>query len=147
MADVFEPDGSLLDAYVFDVSVTDWQHVLDVVRTRGWWFEYTSDNSSLPLPEDVREIFDHRGDAATTLHIRPAAGILINTHFFCVDEIEFDLDPREFRGQDQIDVLCSFLRTIGSALGRSVVLTPENVPECPMFTYVAADDQFTARHP
>ncbi len=144
VAEYFEFDGSLLDAYVFDVSMADWQHIIDVLRAQAWWLDYTLDGSSLPLPEHVSDIFAARREASATLHIRPAAEVLINTHFFSDDEIEFDFDPRELQGQDRLDVLCSFLRTVGSALNKPIVVTPENSPDRPLLTYTPSDDRLTA---
>jgi hypothetical protein len=135
VAHYFEVNGSLRDAYVFGVRVVDWQHVVDVARAQGWRLDYTADGSSLPLPQQVSDIFTARDDgAATTLAIWPVADIAVNTHFFTDDEIQFDFDPGELQGQDRLDVLCSFLRTIGSALNKPVVFTPENTR------------QFTAAH-
>ncbi len=144
VAHYFEVDGSLLDAYVVGVSMADWQHVIDVVRAQSWSLDYTVDSSSLPLPEQVSDIFATRGQASTTLHIRPTPDILVNTHFFSDDEIEFDFDRRELQGQDQLDVLCSFLRTIGSRLNKPIVITPENTPHQPLLTYTPAGDRVTA---
>jgi hypothetical protein len=42
VARYFEDDGSLLDAYVFNTSLTDWQSVLDVVRSLGWPLDYAA---------------------------------------------------------------------------------------------------------
>ena len=78
------------------------------------------------------------------MHIRPAADILVNIHFLSDDEIEFDVDPRELQGQDRLDVLCSFLRIIGSKLNKPVVVTPENTPDRPLLTYTPSDDRVTA---
>jgi hypothetical protein len=75
----FELDGSLLDAYVFDVSMTDWQHVIDVVRAQQWRLDYTVDGSLQPLPQQASDIFAARGDASTTLNIWPAPDIVVNT--------------------------------------------------------------------
>jgi hypothetical protein len=144
VAHYFEVDGSLLDAYVFDVGMADWQHVIDVVRAQRWPFEYTVDGSSLPLPERASDIFAARSGASATLHIRPADDILVNTHFFSDDEIEFDFDPRELQGQVRLDVLCSFLRTIGSKLTKTIVVTPENTPDRPLLTYTPSEDCVTA---
>lgn len=145
VAKIFEFDGSLLDAYVFEVSRADWQHVIDVIRIQGWWFDYDCGDSPMLLPELVGDIFDHRGDWSTTLSIQPVAGIVVNTHFFSDDEVEFDFDPRELQGQEQIDVLCSFLRTIGRTLDKPVVLTPENSPGLPLITYVPSEDRLVVR--
>jgi hypothetical protein len=144
VAAYFELDGSLRDAYVFDVSMADWQHVIDVVRTQRWRLDYTVDGSSQPLPQRSSDIFAARGDTSTTLTIWPTPDIAVNTHFFSADEIEFDFDPGELQGQDRLDVLCAFLRTIGGTLNKLVVLTPENNPGWPLLTYTPDDDRVIA---
>ena len=144
VAHYFEPDGALLDAYVFNVGMADWQHVVDAVRAQPWQLDYTVGGSSHPLPPQVSDIFAVPGDAATTLTIRPMPDIAVNTHFFSDDEIDFDVDPGELQGQDRLDVLCSFLRTVGRTLGKPVVLTPENNPAWPLITYTPDDDRVTA---
>lgn len=53
VAGYFEPDGSLLDVCVFDVNNSDWQLVLDAVRSQAWRLECTHDGSARPLPHDV----------------------------------------------------------------------------------------------
>lgn len=35
-----------------------------------------------------------------------------------------DVDLRELRGQERLDVLCGFLRAIGQQLGRPVLMDP-----------------------
>jgi hypothetical protein len=40
-------------------------------------------------------------------------------------EISFDIDLRELRGRQGVDALCTFLHTIGSRLGKLVLMTPE----------------------
>lgn len=144
VAHYFELDGSLLDAYVFDVSMADWQHVIDVVRAQRWRLDYTVGGSSQPLPQQSSDIFAARGDASTTLTIWPTPDIAVNTHFFSDDEIEFDFEPGELQGQDPLDVLCAFLRTIGGTLNKPIVLTPENNPDWPLLTYTPDDDRVTA---
>ncbi|GIF66239.1 hypothetical protein Ais01nite_42740 [Asanoa ishikariensis] len=144
VAHYFEVDGSLRDAYVFGVSMVDWQHVVDVARARGWRLDYTADGLPLPLPQKVSDIFTGREETGTTLSIWPVADIAVNTHFFADDEIEFDFDPQELQGQDRLDVLCAFLRAMGSALNKPVVFTPENNPNRPLLTYIPSSDRVTA---
>ncbi|GAA0460116.1 hypothetical protein Aca07nite_42100 [Actinoplanes capillaceus] len=144
VARYFEDDGSLLDAYVFDVSMTDWQLILDAVRSVGWPHDYSSGGGVQTLPGHIEDIFERRRDCSPTLHIRPAAGIVFATHFFSPENIEFDFDPDDVQGQQALDVLCSFLRTVGQKLNRQVVLTPESSPEVPLIIYSPADDRFAA---
>ncbi|MES9602972.1 MULTISPECIES: hypothetical protein [Actinomadura] len=41
------------------------------------------------------------------------------------EEIDFDVDLRELRGQAGVDVLCRFLTAVGRRLGKPVVMTSE----------------------
>ncbi|SEB30256.1 hypothetical protein SAMN04490356_0182 [Streptomyces melanosporofaciens] len=45
--------------------------------------------------------------------------------FHADDEVDFDVDLRELRGQDRLDVFCGFLREIGRRLGKPVLMDPE----------------------
>jgi hypothetical protein len=144
VAGYFEPDGSLLDVYVFDVNNSDWQLVLDAVRSQTWRLEYIYDGSARPLPHDVGEIFRHRCEASTCLHIWPAPNIMVNSHFFSEDEIEFDFDPGQFHGQDDLDVMCAFVHLIGTALHQLVYVTPENTPDRALLIYDPSLNRVTA---
>ncbi|MGW9196579.1 hypothetical protein [Micromonospora chersina] len=143
VADWFAPDGSLLDAYVLDADETDWQRVIDLVQSQGWRFDYTVEGESLPLPQQVAEIFARRRSEATvTMQIWPAPNMLANTHFFSDDEVEFDFDRTELQGQHLLDVLCCFMRSLGRQLGKPLRLAPENSPQHPLIIYSLMDDQF-----
>jgi hypothetical protein len=131
----FEPDGSLVDAYVFDTTVADWQDFLDLVRSSGWWFSYREDGQAKQLPDRAEEVFGRDDQAAVLLQIRPVPEVLINVHFFTSDEIEIDFAPEELQGQERIDVFCRVLRAIGRRLGKPVVVTPESSPGLPWATY------------
>ncbi len=41
------------------------------------------------------------------------------------DEIDFDVDLWEVRGQERLDVFCGFLGEIGRRLGKPVLVEPE----------------------
>lgn len=64
--DWFEPDGSLLDGYVFETTVADWQALVDLVRSRGWWFDYLEEGRSTRLPHRVAD-----GPWRRTVRLRP----------------------------------------------------------------------------
>lgn len=137
----FEPDGSLLDAYVFETSVADWQAFVDLVRSRGWWFDYLEDNRSTRLPHRVEDVLERRRERGVLLQVRPVPEILINVHFFTSEEIEVDFAPQELQGQAQLDTACGFLRAVGRRLGRPMVLTPENGPHHPLIGYDVTTDR------
>lgn len=131
----FEMDGSLLDAYVFDTRIADWQAFVDLVRSKGWWFEYSEDQRPRRLPVRVEDVFARRGEMAVVLQIRPVPQVRVNVHFFTDEEIEVDFSPSALQGQERLDLLCSFLRAMGRRLGKPVVLTPESLPDRPLIRY------------
>ena len=49
--------------------------------------------------------------------------------------IDFDVDLRELRGQDGVNVLCRLLRAIGHRLGKPVSLNPESDPLHPVLGF------------
>jgi hypothetical protein len=140
----FEPDGSLLDAYVFDTTVADWQALVDFVRSRGWWFAYSEDGRPRRLPFRVEDVFARRGEMAVLLQVRPVPEVRVNVHFFTDEEIEVDFAPEELQGQERLDLLCSFLRAVGRRLGKPVVLTPENLAHRPLIGYDTDADRVLA---
>jgi hypothetical protein len=140
----FEPDGSLLDAYVFDTTVADWQAFVDFVRSRGWWFAYSEDGRPRRLPFRVEDVLARRGEMAVLLQVRPVPEVRVNVHFFTDEEIEVDFAPEELQGQERLDLLCSFLRAVGRRLGKPVVLTPENLADRPLIGYDVGADRVLA---
>jgi hypothetical protein len=137
----FEPDGSLLDAYVFDTAVSDWQAFIDLVRSRGWWFEYQEDSRSTRLPDRVGVAFDHAETSAVLLRVRPVPRMSVHVHFFTVEELEVDFAREEVQGQDRLDVVCGFLRAVSRRLSKPMVLTPENMRDDPLIGYDLAADR------
>ena len=69
----FQPDGSLLDAYVFDATVGDWQAFVDLVQSKGWWFAYSEDGRPRRLPACVEDVFAQRGEMVSLQQVRPSA--------------------------------------------------------------------------
>ncbi|GAA4425449.1 hypothetical protein GCM10023148_28280 [Actinokineospora soli] len=144
----FEPDdGMLLDAYVFGTTVADWQAFIDLVRSAGWWFDYQEDGRPKPLPDRVEDVLERCGDVAALLRIRPSSEVWAHVHFFEVEEIEVDFAPQELQGQERLDVVCGFLRAVGRALGKPMVLTPENGRELPLIGYDVVIDRVVRMAP
>jgi hypothetical protein len=144
VAEWLAPDCSSLEAYVLDANETDWQRAIDLVRSRGWRFDYTLEERSLPLPQQVAEIFARTSEAIVTMRIWPAPDLRVNTHFLSEDAVEFDFDRDDLQGQHQLDLLCGFMRALGRHLGKPVRLTPEGSPQHPLIIYSPTEDRFTA---
>lgn len=143
VAEWFASDCSSLEAYVLDASETDWQRAIDLVRSQGWRFDYTVEDHSLPLPQQVAEIFARTCEAFVNMRIWPAPNLRVNTHFFSEDEVVFDFDRDDLQGQHQLDLLCCFMRSLGRHLGKPVRVTPEDNPQHPLIIYSPTEDRFT----
>ncbi|ATE54783.1 hypothetical protein [Actinosynnema pretiosum] len=147
VAELFEPDGMLLDAYVFDTTMADWQAFVDLVRSRGWWFAYGESGGWKRMPDRVETVHERRFDLGSSLYIRPVPEVTVRVYFFEVEEIELVLAPQEVQGQARLDVVCGFLRAVSRRLGKPMVLTPENGREHPLIGYDFATDSVVRMSP
>ncbi len=128
----FEFDGSWKDIYVFQTTMSDWQHMLNTVRQSQYQVEYFRGGQPTQFPIDAIDAFPLDGESDRLLSVK-FAGVLANCHFFGDGEIEFDIDPREVKGQTELDALFGFMRMLADAVGKEVVLTPENFREAIIF--------------
>ncbi|RTR26584.1 hypothetical protein EKG37_21180 [Robertmurraya yapensis] len=61
-------------------------------------------------------------------------GVLINCHFFSVDEIEFNIDPKEVKSKYEANAVFEFMKNLSKILDKESILTGENSPEYPLVT-------------
>ncbi|MEV4552129.1 tyrosine-type recombinase/integrase [Nonomuraea wenchangensis] len=135
--DFFDPDlmGALPDLFVPDATVEDWQAVLDLIRTRGWQWQYSQGDTILPLPTAAEALARPPEAETVSLRVWPAPGVLAIFRLMSETEIDFDVDLRELQGQEGVDTLCDFLRAIGSELGKPVLMTPEGGSQDPVLGF------------
>jgi hypothetical protein len=133
-------NGTLPDVYVPETTADDWRTLIALVRSEGWRWTYLVDNEpgELPLVEDM---LSRRDQADLSLHVWPAADVLAIFRPYEAEQIDFDVDLRELQGQEQLDLLCRFFTTIGRALGKPVLMTPEGGGNEPVLGYDPASDQ------
>ncbi len=62
-------------------------------------------------------------------------GVILNCHFFCVEEIEFDIDPGEVDEKRKAESLLEFMAQVGQILEKNVILTDENTQESVLFRH------------
>jgi hypothetical protein len=138
----FDPDldGTLPDVHVPDTTVEDWRILVELVQSEGWSLAYLVDGEARQLPAAVEDMLSLRSEAGVQLNVWPASGVLAIFRPYEVDQIDFDVDLRELQGQQQLDVLCRFLTTIGRRLRKPVLMTPEGSGNEPVLGYdVQAD--------
>lgn len=135
VAHEFEADGGLRDIYVLDTGLSDWQRVLDALR--GWTPapSYEVDHIPITLPERVEEVFaEWERERSPKLRIE-VGEIALACHFFAPEEIEFDFRAQDVTGMEQLQPVLDFMRSIGNLTNKTVILTPENWKQSPIFHY------------
>lgn len=103
--------------------------------------EYSVGGVVQESPNRVEQAFANSSSGIPLLRIQVGA-ILVVFHFFSDDQIECDIDPREITSQSDLDVLVGFMRWLGDAVRKPVLLTPENGREHPIITYVPDRKEF-----
>src|SRR4051812_9958117 len=112
----FAFDGGWRDIYVLGTDMTAWQRMLDKLRATDYELTYLRDEQPTVLPYDAIEAFPLPGEDRL-LQVR-FGGVLANCHFFTSEQIEFDIDPREVTGQEQLDAVIGFMRCLAEAVGK-----------------------------
>jgi hypothetical protein len=130
--DEFAPDGSWRDIYVFGTAIADWQRMFDAIRSAGYRLTYFRADQPTEMPMNAADAFPSPDECDRRLSVW-FAGVLANCHFFTTEEIEFDIDPREVKGQQELNALFGFMRCLAQATDKDVVLTAENMPEIVIF--------------
>jgi len=128
----FYCDGSWRDIYVLGTNMDDWQRMLDAVRASPYQVQYFRHSKPVELPAEAAEAFPLPDECDRLLSVT-FSGVLANCFFFTDDEIEFDIDPREIKGQDELDSLLEFMHRLADGVGKDAILTPENMREIVIF--------------
>jgi hypothetical protein len=123
---LWEIEGSLRDVYVLQTDLSDWKRFL--VFSSRFSCTYTFDGAMSALPE-VDSIFLNR-DGSHLLRVNLGTATA-SCHFFVASEIELDLDPREIQSPKAHGEVLAFLEGLAGAVGKPVLLTPENGEHIP----------------
>lgn len=127
---LWEIEGSLRDVYVLQTDLSDWRRFLEFLSRFSC--TYTFDGAISALPE-ADSIFQNR-DGSHLLRVSLGT-TTANCHFFVVSEIELDLDPREIQCAEAHSEVLSFIEGLAGAVGKSVLLTPENGEHIPYLSF------------
>jgi hypothetical protein len=128
----FYVDGTLRDIYVHYTTDADWGKFLTYASSLKTSFYRRGEPAQLPT--QVSEIFEEH----SFFLVIELGKVSLKCHFFTVDEIELDIDPKEVTSQQELDAIIDVLVGIGKSLDKDVVLTDENCPDSKWFEYNAA---------
>lgn len=132
-------NGSLRDIYVHDTTIGDWRSAWAWLRAKGYPLYYSVDGQARQLPEDPQAALSLRKTAATLLSIH-IAGVQVNCHFFGIDDLEMDIDPKQVSSEETLEALFNFLLGLASVLDKRVDLTHEGDPDCVIFVALPGTD-------
>jgi hypothetical protein len=93
---------------------------------RGGWAGHA-------FPKDLASLFPLSPETCLTALTIDLGTLSLNCHFFSEHVLEFDLDPSDVREPQDLEAIFSFMNGLADHLGRSVLLTPENMPEIAIF--------------
>jgi len=121
--DIFVQRGHDTLFRVVDTTASSWQAVFDLVRSRQWRYDYGEDGVAVPMPARATDILARAdNDAFPILWVWPDSILLAVFEPACAEDVEFGIDLRQVQGQQRLDALWGFLRTIGQLLERPVLM-------------------------
>jgi hypothetical protein len=77
--DWFDPEthGTFPYVRVPQTDVADWQATIDLVRSKGWAYEYTENSNLVRLPGSVGIMFARAATVSVRLTMRPIRGMAV----------------------------------------------------------------------
>lgn len=133
----FGPEGCARGIYVLDTEAEDWDALLRAIARGPWRYAFSLDEWAAPLPKYGIEAFAAWRQAAPLLELAVGA-VAVRCRFRSAQQLEFELDPAEVIGVDDLEELVRFMAWLGGILHRTVLLAPDDAPERPILEYVAA---------
>ncbi|WP_273129482.1 hypothetical protein [Bacillus weihaiensis] len=134
LTNIFYKDGSLRDIYILNTDKYDWNKFLNLLQSSqlnlNLLIDGTEKNDVNLHIDDVINISDEKN----ALIIIDLNGIKIHCHFFCIEEIELDINPKEIVNSYSANLVFEFMRNISSKLEKEVFISPENMSEYRLIT-------------
>ncbi len=128
----FKPDGSLRDIYVQDVTLSDWEKLIDFLNL-NYDIKFGEDEKKQIDKEYVAKYLkDETGEMESKALKIDFNGVNFHCYFFLPDQIEFDIDPNEIKTINDFESIETFMVSISKTLKNQVTLTRENSPEFPL---------------
>lgn len=131
---VFEPEGSLRDIYIRDVTLVEWAKLIDHLNTH-YCIKFGDDKRA---QIDKEYVINHLSDDTRSMEHRLLIIALNNINVHCnysvINEIEFDIDPKEINSIEDFESIEAFMISVSRTLKKKVILTGEADPEYPIYT-------------
>lgn len=133
---IFESDGSLRDIYVKKVNIEDWKNLIIYLNENHIIKYGPAGENKINDKIDFEYLNKYFNDKTGELEVKIASivinDIIINLHFFSINEIEFDIDPKEIYSFDNYKKVLDFMNQVSEFLNKPLILTGENQSDFPL---------------
>lgn len=120
-----EQEGGLIEIYVLDVPEGSWSEVLSAVLHAGYKVSCTLDDGvPRPLDDDTVASLVARPDRFISLELGGTRWWSAMPH---ADEIDFQGEPQDVRGDEEIRSISAFMAVLHQVTGRPALLVPESL--------------------
>nr|WP_320000268.1 hypothetical protein [uncultured Draconibacterium sp.] len=128
---IFKPDGSLRDIYVQDITIREWEKLIDHLNDN---FILTfSGKNKIDKKYVIDYLQDTSGEMESKSLIIHLGQIKVNCYFFLSGQIEFDIEPKEIKSIEDFEQISNFMTSISDILQEQITLSAESQPEFPLF--------------
>ena len=124
--DEADEDGLIFEAYIADVSITEWNLFLIFIKEHCGNYKYFEGATEFPLPENA-DGFLFGGDNSPFLQIN-VTSVLLECIMHEADKIEFNINPDQMRTPDKIEAVLKFLNDVSTAIHKMISFSVEGLP-------------------
>ncbi|RKF05090.1 hypothetical protein C8N26_0490 [Tenacibaculum lutimaris] len=134
---VYDWDGSWRDIYILNTNVYDWEKLIVFLNQhcKLAWYNIDTDKNDCKIDlSQIKNGWNSGEGLLSVAKIFIKDKIQINLHFFTPEEIEFDIDPREFNSIEDHNELMKLLIDISLNVGKQLIITAENHSDYSLIT-------------
>ena len=129
-----EDDGALWGIYLLGTTLDDWAVAMQVAAERSDTVSFKGAWTGTSFPDDPTSLVavDVEQESVMSIDI---SGAVLNCHFTAIDEIEFNMDPREVRDISHLEGIFAFMMALANALGKEAVIAGLHNQEYAYYRY------------
>ena len=124
----YTDDGSFRDIFVLDTELKDWEKWIDFVNTNYEveFYNGIAEKTEIKFNKNIAiGYLNKKNDLSINASIK-LNGIIIKCYFFCIDEIDNDIMPKEINSMSDHNILIDYFNNVSALLNKKIILTDGN---------------------